>query len=203
MFFAKFVAQNKLISFINMRHLLYYVFAVALICGCSKGQKLSEIKAIESIIQENPELARSKLSSFDCCDCTAKEKALYSLLRSMAEDKCYNDITSDSLIAPAVTYYSHLGDRYHKFLTFYYQGRVYENAGDYLKATNAYICSENYIDAANDEYKVRLFAAKERVYLNQFAQDKALEEVFKAKKFPSHLIIRLISYTIVLMLSHN
>ena len=81
---------------------------------------------------------------------------------------------------PAVI--SRHGDNYHKFLAYYYQGRVYENAEDYAPAMSAFLNAEDYAESAPDEYKVRLHAAKERVYLHQFAQDKSLGEVFKAKE---------------------
>ena len=90
---------------------------------------------IEGYIQEEPRRALEELSVMNRDSLSgARERGQYSLLLSMALDKNYIDLKSDSLILPAAEYYSRHGDNYHRFLARYYQGRVYENATDYEKA---------------------------------------------------------------------
>ena len=97
----------------------------------------TEMKDIENIIQKEPKEALSRLDKIDKNSLSgAQEKGLYALLLSMALDKNYIDLQSDSIIAPAVYYYSRRGDKRHRFLTYYYQGRVYENAKDDIKSCN-------------------------------------------------------------------
>ncbi|MBQ6556498.1 MAG: hypothetical protein IJP39_06880 [Bacteroidales bacterium] len=171
-----------------MKQFLKPLVIAVLAAGCSGGGKMAELQRIEGFLQDDPAGARSELRSIDKNTLgRAEEKALYSLLLSAAEDKCYNDIKADSLIAPAVAYYKRHGDGYHKFLTYYYLGRVYENAEDYGAATDALVKAEDYAEDAPGEYRTRLYVAKERVYLHQFAKDKALESVLKAKEISKDL----------------
>ena len=111
-----------------------------------------------------------------------RDIALYSLLYSMALDKNYIDIDSDSLIAPAVNYYKRHGDKYHKFLSFYYLGRVHENASRYSEAMDSFLAAEKNMDRTTPvEYQSRLYSSKSRIYYQQFALDKMLEETIKSR----------------------
>ena len=124
-----------------------------------------------------------ELSSLtDVQDYNKPDMALYSLLISMALDKNYIDVASDSLIRPAVKYFERRRDNYHAFLSYYYLGRVYENAGQYDNALSAFLVAENRIDKSmSQEYIARLHFAKERIYYWQFALDRALPEAQKVK----------------------
>lgn len=59
-------------------------------------------------------------------------KAKYALLKSMAYDKNYIDVTDDSLINIAVNYFSY-SKRYPRFkmLSYYYKGIIQKNSGNY------------------------------------------------------------------------
>lgn len=168
-----------------MRQSLSIIFIVcALCCKCITGNTLSDLKNIELYSQDKPAEALNELASMDRQLLNSdKEKALYALLYSMALDKNYIDLKSDSLITPAVQYYSHTRDKNHKFLSYYYQARIYENAGCYDDALSAYMKAEqNICTKVPPAYRVRLYCGKERVYVRQFATDKALEEVMKARQ---------------------
>lgn len=150
--------------------------------GCSVSD--SRLVEVEDCIQEEPQKALTELLNMDKSQFSNnRDKGLYSLLLSMALDKNYIDIAADSLINPALLYYSNHGDRYHKFLTFYYLGRVYENAADYEAALKTFIKAESYLAPGQSwEYSTRLFGRKARIYTRQFAVDKALAESIKAKE---------------------
>lgn len=167
-----------------MERNIYAIITVLLMIACSTVRNDPELMEIESFIQERPDSALVCLEQFDVSSFqNNKDKALYSLLYSMALDKNYIDIASDSLIAPAVKYYSSHGDNYHRFLTLYYQGRVYENANDYKEAIDKYLEAEKKIDnTVPDKYKSQLYMCKGRVYYHQFALDKMLEECLKSKR---------------------
>ena len=159
------------------------VFFFSLWTGFGQSYALKQLEEIESYIQDNPSQAYSVLSSFDRSNlCSKHEKGLYYLLLSTALDKNFIDIKSDSIIKPAIIYYSNSKDRYHQFLSFYYQGRVFENAEQYDKALESYFNAEKAADkTVSAEYLSRLFSRKGRVYYHQFALDRALSEVDKAK----------------------
>jgi len=103
----------------------------------------------------------------------------------MALDKNYIDTTDASVLGPAIKYYKHHGKRYYKFLTNYYLGRIYENAGDYDASMENFVRAGFSAHNVSPIYKARLYAAKERVYIAQFAYDKALEEAKKLKEITS------------------
>lgn len=167
-----------------MKTTLNYIFIVLLAIACSTVHTNPELIEIEGFIQERPDSAYTRLKEIDqTVLMSKKEKALYSLLYSMALDKNYIDVTSDSLITPAVSYYSSHGDKFHRFLSFYYQGRVYENAYKYTEALDAFLAAEKGMDnTIPNEYKSRLYGSKSRIYFHQFALDKTIEEILKSKE---------------------
>lgn len=166
-----------------MKSKVVLILLLLVAAGCGTDSGLSKLNDIESFIQERPDSALVCLKDFDQKALRGtKEKALYSLLFSIALDKNYIDVKADSLIRPVVDYYSHHGDKYHRFLTFYYQGRVYENAEQYSDAMDSFLKAEKYIDNTTpDEYKSRLYSSKSRIYFHQFALDRMLDETLKSK----------------------
>lgn len=164
------------------------LFAVLLIAagvaGCINGGGNPRLTYIESIIQSDPATAYQELKSIDRkLLVKEKERALYSLLMSLALDKNYIDIKSDSLIAPAVEYYSRSCDNCRKFLSYYCAGRVYENAEEYDSALSFYIKAGNVPGRSiPQDYIIRLHARKGTVYYHQFALDKALDEYETARQ---------------------
>ena len=164
-------------------YLLLFLFLLADSC-LQISPIISEMKDIESIIQSEPTEALTKLYEIDGESFQGAEaRGLYALLFSMALDKNYIDLQSDSIIAPAVAYYSRHGDKRHRFLTYYYQGRIYENAKAYEDALKAFIKAEGFISkSVSGEEVVRLYCAKQRVYQHQFEDKKAYFEILKAKE---------------------
>ena len=169
-----------------MKKFLCLLLLDALFYCCANeanNANLSALHQIESTIQEKPGEAYTKLVGFDNTSlASGEERALYSLLLSMSLDKNYIDISNDSLISPAVKYYSRSQDKYRKFLSYYYLGRVNENAESFDKAIAAYIeaskIPEKFIP---NDYLTRLHTRKGTIYYHQFALDKALDEYYKAK----------------------
>ena len=110
-------------------------------------------------------------------------RAHYALLYTQAQDKTYRDETNDSLISVAVDYYRDTDDVRHKFLSYYYKGRVHFNAKDYLSATSCYMEAEQLADAVGDDYLVGLlYAELGRIYNIYYDYPKSLEAYRKAAK---------------------
>ena len=182
--------REKNATFVTMKaNSISVAIVIFLIIGCRNVGVNSNLIDIEGFIQERPDSALASLRQVDAsCLQGNKNKALYSLLYSMALDKNYVDIASDSLIAPAVKYYSSHGDNYHRFLTLYYQGRVCENAKNYKEAIDLYLEAEKVMDnTVPEKYKSQLYMCKGRVYYHQFALDKMLEETQKSKEIAVRL----------------
>ena len=97
--------------------------------SCQSDGIRQELLAVESYLNSDPARALAVLDSMDLEDLRRRrDRAHYALLKSMALDKNYIDLTSDSLIAPAVEYYSKHGTPDEKMKAYYYQGVVLFNA---------------------------------------------------------------------------
>jgi hypothetical protein len=110
-----------------------------------------------------------------------RNRALYALLYTQAQDKTYRDETNDSLISVAVDYYRDTDDVRRKFLSYYYKGRVHFTTKDYLGATTCYMEAEQLADEVGDDYLVGLlYAELGRIYNIYYDYPKSLEAYQKA-----------------------
>ena len=94
--------------------------------ACSEERKTyTLLSEIESYIESEPKRALLDLEEIkNDIGTSQKVKAKHALLYSMALDKNYIDVTNDSIIAPAIDYYSKNGSNEDKLLTSYYMGRI-------------------------------------------------------------------------------
>ena len=101
-----------------MHRLLLVILSAFIIVACSVSNKVdTELAEIEKIMNDHPDSALYRLQQIDTNSLnTDRRDALYRLLYSQALDKNYIDITSDSIIAPAVEYFNGSDDEYHKIL---------------------------------------------------------------------------------------
>lgn len=115
-----------------MRKQISYIFifwglAFSVMCGgCGYNHRTSEAMDIaERIMESSADSALAILYGIDESELDYHGgEAHYALLKSMALDKNYIDITDDSLIAVAHKYYDKHGDTYHRMLSKYYYARV-------------------------------------------------------------------------------
>ena len=123
-------------------------------CSCTDKQGLADtLHRAEALMNEYPDSALQLLRALPVADMhQAGNRARYALLYSQALDKNYIDETNDSLINIAVAYYRTTDDVRSKFLAFYYQGRIYTNAGELHKAMLAYTEAEQLADGVKDGY---------------------------------------------------
>ena len=106
----------------TMKNLFIILLLSITFISCVDNDVIRALSEAESNMQENPELSLKLLESIDSDELkTRKHTARHALLYSMALDKNYIDIASDSIIAPAVRYYSRHGSTDDKLLTLYYQ----------------------------------------------------------------------------------
>lgn len=134
---------------------------------------------VDSYIKSRPDSALAVLEGIDKAELTTNElEAKYALLMSMALNKNYIDLQSDSIIAPAVRYYERRGSQQEKFLTQYYLARIYQNADDYENAMKAIVKAEEYDFGRIDHaYVGRLYAIKTTIYINCYSIDEAIESL--------------------------
>lgn len=103
-------------------------------------------------------------------------RAKYSLLHSIALDKNYLDLTNDSIIAPAVTYFDDKGSADERFKTRYYLGRIYQNSGDEDSAMDSFVDALELSENVTDRLAVaRCWSAVATLYCNIYDFNKAIE----------------------------
>lgn len=142
-------------KFSIMRRCLYIIIGFALcLSACSQSEAEQLLCDVETYIMERPDSALKVLEGMDRSVLESeKERAHYCLLLSMALDKNWIDVASDSLTRIAVSYYGDHEPRqnyaralYYNGLTYFYQ-EDYENAIiEFTKAEDvAVVCDSLYL----------------------------------------------------------
>ena len=142
----------------------------------------AELHRADVYMDEHPELALEALEAIDTDALTTRKvQAKYALLYSMALDKNYIDVTNDSIIAPAATYYTNHGTADDKLKTYYYLGRIAMNVGDYEKAMTHFVKAEQYADKCKNLVAVGLlYNAKMYVYNYLYDTENLIEAAQKS-----------------------
>ncbi|WP_251619712.1 hypothetical protein [Odoribacter lunatus] len=115
-----------------MRSIVFIAALLSLFIRCSSREADARLAVAEGLMNEHPDSALAVLRDVPRCDLNSPERrALFALLYSQALDKNYIDVTNDSLIGVAVTYYNAHPEPYRLMLAYYYLSRVQFNAGSY------------------------------------------------------------------------
>lgn len=169
-----------------MKRLLVLLLCTSVVfISCRDNQIGSALTSAEISMNDNPEASLEVLKSIDKnLLSTRKQKAKYALLYSMALDKNYIDLKNDSIIAPAVEYYSRHGDADIRFRTHYYHARIFENAGDYDNALLA-VSKAEALDTAKVDADVlcMLYAMKGSIYDIAWRPHDAIESYELARRY--------------------
>lgn len=177
--------------------MLILLLTIEVLVSCSGGS-YSRLQEIESYMENEPKRALEELRQMNAEEIKgARNIAKHALLHSMALDKNYIDLTNDSIIAPAVKYYSKKGSADDRLLMHYYMGRIYANAGNWDKAAIEYSKGEELVGKAKNKLAVgRLYNSFVIVY-NQI--NNARKEIEYAQKaydlFDSLGNVRLLNIT--------
>jgi tetratricopeptide (TPR) repeat protein len=169
-----------------MKRLLVFLFCASVVFySCNDNQIEAVLTSAEMSMNDNPYSSLKVLDSIDVENLkTRKQKARYALLYSIALDKNYIDLQSDSIIAPAVKYYECHGSKEERFLCNYYYARIYENAGD---NENALLCASKAesIDTSlvSADNLCLLYAMKGRIYHDAWRINDAIGAYLDASKY--------------------
>ncbi len=191
-----------------------FVFILLLLfvsAGCHKNRQISrQLSQIEKIMAIAPDSSLGILKQLNVSDLpTGRAQARYSLLLSEALEK--NDIylTHDSVIRIAVEYYSHRGSRREKAKTFYYLGRIYENARDFDAAVGAYTRASELLEKEDHRLRGLIFNGIGNLYSEQLSYAEALNmysqasEAFRAEGSEQNLGYTLSSEVWALFMLHD
>ncbi|MBQ9660315.1 MAG: hypothetical protein IJV37_03485 [Bacteroidales bacterium] len=156
---------------------MFAAILVVLLASCAPDRVAATLDSVESYINDRPDSALAVLRALDSTDVRRRAlRARASLLHSMALDKCYIDLQTDSVLAPAIAWYGRRGSPDEKLKTKYYQGRLQYNAGDYQEAIVTYTEALALTDRATD-YKYIGF-------VNQAIADTYAASFQESESFP-------------------
>lgn len=142
-----------------MRNLLFIPAFTMLLCillpGCNR-QSSAERQAMahaERLMDSLPDSALAVMQSITLpSDANEADRARHALLLSQALDKNYIDVTDDSLISVADTYYRTSSDQHRRMLASFYHGRVHYNAQDYPRALYQFTEALDLATAIDDSF---------------------------------------------------
>ena len=165
------------------KYCIFLLFILVALMSCNDPKPVTDaLHRAEALMNEYPDSAWTLLNTISPDEMGQnRNRALYALLYTQAQDKTYRDETNDSLISVAVDYYRDTDDVRRKFLSYYYKGRVHFTTKDYLGATTCYMEAEQLADEVGDDYLVGLlYAELGRIYNIYYDYPKSLEAYQKA-----------------------
>ena len=157
------------------------LLGVLLLAACGPASRTDALlNDIESYINAAPDSARTALQEMDTTALRTKRlRARYSLLRTMAQDKCYDDITIPGLLDDAAWFERH-GSPDERLKLWFYRGCIQLRLKNENEAALAFARAENYADQVQDQHALGLlYLAIQNVYTNVF---NAAREVEYAEK---------------------
>lgn len=172
--------------------LVIFLFAA---CNTESRQRVeSTLSDVESYINERPDSALAVLQAVDSTALSTRAlRARYSLLRTMALDKCYLDITVPGLLDAAVAWYEHHGSADEKMKSLYYQGRIAQDKIDRNSAAVFFARAEEYAEEVTDKHALGLlYLAEAALYDRKHNLEKEQEyaekslAVFKEQGDPAY-----------------
>lgn len=158
--------------------------ALVLFPGCKSlpGYRIARVlDDVETYINDRPDSALAVLRALDSTAVRGRGlRARYSLLHTMALDKCYEDITVPGLLDDAISWFSRHGSPDDRMKTCYYQGRIQQDNGNLSAAAIAFSQAEYYAEEATDTHAVALlYNAFASIYDAVHNTQKELEFVEK------------------------
>ena len=160
----------------------YLIIAMLTIVSCAPKNIQGTLDTVEACIESCPDSAKTLLESVKLPFLATRElKARHALLHTIALDKNYIDLTTDSIIAPAVRHYTRRGTPDARFKTLYYLGRIRQNAGDNDAALDCFIKASAFASEETDTLSLaRCYSAQGLLYSDSYDYEHAIEANRKA-----------------------
>ena len=161
------------------------VLGLCLVACNRHSEHWKTITEMERIIEERPDSVLNVLQSINVDDLSGdEERAKHAVLLSMALDKNYIDKTDFEVLQPAIDYYEDNGSATDKMRTYYYQGRIYQNAGNDAAAMTSYVNALDKGAESNDKLtKARTLVAQSTIYYSLMKWDKVYDVSSEAANY--------------------
>ena len=166
----------------------YIITIILALCLGSCGQHSKHwdtLAQVESYIEERPDSVLKVLQGMDKGELSGmEEKAKHALLLSMAMDKNYIDRTDFDVLQPAIDYYEDNGSATDKLRTYFYQGRIYQNAGNNAAAMECFVNAVSEGDESDDILTMaRVFFNRGTIYYSLYEWDSFIETTKRAAEY--------------------
>ena len=180
---------EKLLKSFYKTHIVgfyFFIFITLCLVACNRhSEHWATITEMERIIEERPDSVLNVLQTIDTDELVGdEERAKHSLLLSMALDKNFVDKTDFEVLQPAIDYYEDNGSATDKLRTYYYQGRIYQNAGNDAAAMTSYVNALDKGAESNDKLtKARTLVAQSTIYYSLMKWDKVYDVSSEAANY--------------------
>lgn len=154
------------------------------ICCEHHSEAWNKMNLAESLMETRPDSALSILNGIALEKSGyRKELARFALLKSIALDKNYVDTTNFDVLQPAIDYFLKQGSPDEKLKTYYYQGRIYQNRGDYDKAMQSFFKGAALFNEVSDSLTyANLLVAQGSIYYCSYQIDSFISNNLCAAK---------------------
>ena len=159
-----------------MKHriLLYLVLVATLCMGCGGRIGMRQLERLEAQLDNVPHLVQQGLDSIPFATLRGEARALYAILRTQADYKCYVPLTTDTLIRYATDYYNRNRKSYRTAMAWYSLGCVYTELENDAAAVDAYLQAQSLFPDTTVRYYRLCYDKLGRHYLNRNMPDEAL-----------------------------
>ncbi len=156
------------------RTVIYTLLLATLCMGCGNTLSMRELERLEVQLDTAPELVRLALDSIPLATLDGEARALYAILRTQADYKCYVPLTTDTLIRYATDYYNRNRKNYRAAMAWYSLGCVYTELKHDAAAVDAYLQAQSLFPDTTVQYYGLCYQNLGQHYLNKKMPDEAL-----------------------------
>ena len=157
------------------RRIALLLVVVTLCMGCGGRIGMRQLQALEAQLDSVPHLVRQGLDSIPFATLRGEARALYAILRTQADYKCYVPLTTDTLIRYATNYYNRSRKNYRAAMAWYSLGCVYSEMKDDASAVEAYLQAQRLFPDTTVRYYRLCYQNIGRHYLRRNMLDEALD----------------------------
>ena len=159
------------------------IMCLSVVAGCGHSKEIDDkLDHAERLMEIHPDSSLVILDEINASELNRGDlKARHALLKSMALDKNYIDTTTFDVLQPAIDYYLKAGNADERLRTYYYQGRIYRNAGEYDLAMQSYLIGLENIGHITDSLTyVRMLIGQAVLYHKEYQISKVVDNNLKA-----------------------
>ena len=158
----------------KLRAILYTLLLATLCMGCGGHGHMRQLERLEAQLDTAPHLVRLALDSIPLASLGDEEWALYAILRTQADYKCYVPLTTDTLIRHATAYYNRNRKSFRAAMAWYSLGCVYTELQDDEEAIQAYLRAQSFFPDTTVRYHALCRHNLGCHYLNRELFDEAI-----------------------------